>query len=193
MAMNGIAVGGLGIGALFLYSAIKGKSILASAQSVITGQSPATAPAALPIEGNTAQQVASLTPPAPNTTTGVGPVANAGTNESILRQTAAKFGWTGAEWSALNDIEEEEAGYSATIANPDSGALGMAQALGHGNAATVGTLGNEYGGYGLSDAQAKAANSGDAAMQSLWMCNYIQSVYGDPITAQAFHLAHNYY
>lgn len=194
MAINGIALGALGIGGLFLFSAVKGKSILATAQNVITGQSPALVQPSTQILGNTAEQVATLTSPAPNTTTGVGPVANAGTNKMILNATAVNFGWgSGQEWSALDDIEMEEAGYSASIKNPSSGALGIGQALGHGNANTAGTLGNEYGGYGLTDAQAKEANSGDAATQCLWMCTYIKQVYGDPITAQAFHLAHNYY
>ena len=50
---------------------------------------------------------------------------------------------------------------------------------------TAGTLGNQYGGYGLTDAQARAANSGDASMQALWMCNYIKSTYGTPEAAAA--------
>lgn len=53
MPINGPALGALGIGSLFLYSAIKGKSILASAQAIITGQSPQTVRQTNPIASNT--------------------------------------------------------------------------------------------------------------------------------------------
>jgi hypothetical protein len=188
MPMNGPALGGLAIGSLLLYSAIRGKSILATTQSVVSGQSPATV-----------KKTEDITSPIPtdttaSSTTGSGkPVANTGSVKSILQATAANFGWTGAQWTALDTIEMQEAGYSTTVKNASSGALGVAQALGHGKAGTAGTLGNEYGGYGLSDAQAKQANSGDAAMQSLWMCGYIKQVYDNPVAAEQFHLAHNYY
>lgn len=184
MPMNGPAIAMMGGGALFLYSAVKGKSVLASAQAIITGQSPQTVKQSNPIASNT---------PAGTTGGSIGPVSG-GSGKAILQKTAAQFGWTGSEWSALQSIEgEEDASYSTSIKNPTSGALGMAQALGHGNANTAGTYGNEYGGFGLSDAQAKQANSGDASMQALWMCNYIKQTYGDPIKAQAFHLANGWY
>lgn len=123
-------------------------------------------------------------------------VSNTGSGWAILQRTAAGFGWgSGAEWTALKAIEnQEDAGASPTIRNgAGSGALGIAQALGHGNSQTAGKYGNEYGGYGLTNAQAKLANSGNAAMQSLWMLNYIKEKFGDPVKAEAYHLAHNSY
>jgi cell wall-associated NlpC family hydrolase len=53
MPINGPALGALGIGSLFLYSAIKGKSILASAQAIIIGQSPQTVKQTNAIVSNT--------------------------------------------------------------------------------------------------------------------------------------------
>lgn len=50
MAVNGIALAAIAGGSIFLYSAIKGKSILATSQAIITGQSPATAKQANPIQ-----------------------------------------------------------------------------------------------------------------------------------------------
>lgn len=189
MAMNGPALGAIAVGTIFVYAAVKGKSVLSSAQAIITGQSPKTVDQTYPINTPTPTDTTAVT-----TDTGSGSaVANTGTNKQILQKTAAGFGWTGSQWTALDKIEMQEAGYSATIKNGSSGALGMAQALGHGNANTSGTLGNEYGGYGLTDAQAKQANSGNAAMQALWMCNYIKSTYNNPVTAEQFHLAHNWY
>jgi hypothetical protein len=53
--------------------------------------------------------------------------------------------------AGLRNVEMAEDGFDPTKANPSSGALGLAQALGHGNANTAGSLGNEYGGCGLTD------------------------------------------
>ena len=111
-----------------------------------------------------------------------------------MLQAAKVYGWdTGAEWNALVYVEMREAGFNPKARNPGSGALGMAQALGHGTSGTAGTLGNEYGGSGLTDAQAKAANSGDAYWQAVWMCNYIKDRYGDPIAAANHERSHNWY
>jgi cell wall-associated NlpC family hydrolase len=49
MPINGVALGGLAIGGVFVYSAVKGKSILATAQSVISGKNPGSLPNANPI------------------------------------------------------------------------------------------------------------------------------------------------
>lgn len=49
MAINGIALGALGIGSVFLWSAIKGKSVLATTQAIITGKNPGTLPQTNPI------------------------------------------------------------------------------------------------------------------------------------------------
>jgi hypothetical protein len=122
------------------------------------------------------------------------PVSNSGSAQAILQNTAAQDGWgSGAEWQALSNVENAEAGFNPTAENPSSGALGLAQALGHGDANTAGTLGNQYGGYGLTDAQAKAANSGNAADQALWMVNYIKSTYGSPEAAWAHEQADHWY
>lgn len=186
MPMSGPAIAMMGIGSVFLYSAVKGKSVLASAQAIITGQTPQSVKQTNPIASNT--------PANGGNTFGGGTIVPGGTNKKTLQNTAATFGWGGgAEWTALDKIEIQEAGYSATVKNASSGALGMAQALGHGTANTAGSLGNEYGGYGLSDAQAKKANSGDAGAQSLWMCTYIKQTYGDPVKAEAFHIANGWY
>lgn len=120
-----------------------------------------------------------------------------GSPEAVLQHVAASFGWTSSngEWQALQQLEGmEDAGYSTTIANPSSGALGLAQALGHATPGSAGTLGDEYGAnYGLTTAQAVGANSGNAYDQALWECTYIQQTYGTPSAAVQFHLANNYY
>lgn len=194
MAVSGIALGALATGGLFLYAGIKGYSVPQAAQAIIQGTSPANLPQTAGITpGNYATGYAPTGADPGGGTSGV-QVVNSGSNQSILQRTAAQFGWgSGPEWQALQYVEMREAGYSTTAKNPTSGALGMAQALGHGTAGSAGSLGNEYGGYGLSDAQAKAANSGDATAQALWMCNYIRSRWGDPIAAAANERSLNWY
>lgn len=196
MAVNGPALASVLAGSVFLYAGIKGKSITQAVQYVIQGKSPAQSPQTTAIADVT---ITDATTTAKTTSSGgSSSVSNANaTGVTALKNAAKSRGWdTGAQWQALNALEMSEAGYSATVKNPTSGALGMAQALGHGNGqATAGTLGNQYGGFGLTDAQAKLANSGNAAWQAVWMCNYIATNgnFHDPISAWAFHRAHNWY
>jgi len=182
--MDGVGLGALAIGSVFTYAGVKGFSIPQAFQYVVQGKSPAGLP-----------QTAGVTAPSEASAGGgTSPVTGGGSAQQILQATAARFGWTGAQWQALQQVESHEAGFNPKAKNPSSGALGLAQALGHGGTNTAGTLGNEYGAnYGLSAEQAKAANSGDAAAQALWMCGYIKSRYGDPVKAWAFWQSHHWY
>jgi hypothetical protein len=114
-------------------------------------------------------------------------------NQQIAQQIIAAnpqfAGWgTGANWSGLVSLWNQESGWSASAQNPGSGALGIAQALGH---STSGS--GEYGGYGLTAAQAAAANAGSAAAQILWGLNYILDTYGSPAAAWQHEQANNWY
>jgi len=198
--VNGAALGAIAAGILFLYAGIKGYSAATALRDIITGKSPAGEPQTMPItnqEPTAAQLVASTAPGAPGGTAEGTPgsaSASQDTGEAALKQAAGLMGWsTGAQWTALDNVEMAEAGYSATVKNPSSGALGIAQALGHGTSGTAGTLGNEYGGYGLTDAEAQAANSGNAYWQSVWMVNYIAATYGTPEVAWAHEQANHWY
>lgn len=109
--------------------------------------------------------------------------------ESLL----ALHGWAG-QFASFNSIVMGESSWNPNARNPSSGAYGIAQALGHGNANTRAPDGeNNYGGYGTSDAVCKAANEGSGTAQIQWMCNYIASAYGSPDAAWAFHQAHDSY
>lgn len=97
------------------------------------------------------------------------------------------------DWAEFNDVVMAESGWNPHAKNA-SGAYGIAQALDHGKgSATQGTESNAYGGYGLTDRQAKEANSGNGYWQIVWMINYIKATYGNPAGAWDFHQAHNYY
>lgn len=112
--------------------------------------------------------------------------------QQYARKLLRENGW-GGQWDSFNNIVMAESGWNPKVANPFSGAYGIAQANGHGNLDTQGTYSNMYGGYGLTDRQAKAANSGDPYWQLVWMMNYIKLGYGDPNSAWAFHQANGYY
>lgn len=116
-----------------------------------------------------------------------------GSYKQYARRLLVTFGW-GNQFSDLDSIIMAESSWNPRIKNNSSGALGIAQALGHGQgSATQGTLGNEYGGYGLSSKQAKEANSGNGYWQLVWMLHYIKQEYGTPAAAWAFHKSHNWY
>ena len=137
--------------------------------------------------------------PAGTATTGGGGPAPAQpvrvANTATVRAAAAAHGWgSGGQWNALTHLLNAESGANPTIRNPSSGALGIAQALGHGTSCSAGTLGNEYGPqYGLSCAQARQANSGNATQQLRWMMGYIKSRYGTPVAAWNHEVANNWY
>jgi cell wall-associated NlpC family hydrolase len=76
MPINGVALGALGIGGLFIYSAIKGKSILVTTQAIITGKSPATVGQANPITNVVAAQTSGSGSTPMTTVTGIAGIAD---------------------------------------------------------------------------------------------------------------------
>ena len=133
-----------------------------------------------------------------STTTSTGttttPTAKSVKNSKVINLAAKKHGWNkGTQWAALTNIIHAESGGNPMATNPNSGAFGIAQALGHGTANTTGCGRNEYGGFGLTDKQAQEANCGNAAWQMVWMLNYIKARYGTPEAAWAYHQKNNSY
>jgi hypothetical protein len=203
MPLSGIAIAEIGVGGLLVWSGIKDYTLAQTFKDLASGTFPATSGTAEPISQDTYGTAADSSATA--STTGTSSTAasqSAAFNatgstsaQQALNNAAAAYGWnTGAEWSALTNIEMREAGFNASATNPSSGAYGLGQALGHGSgAATQGTVTNEYGGYGVSDAVAQAANSGDAEAQAIWMTAYIKVVYGDPIAAWAHEQSAGWY
>lgn len=91
--------------------------------------------------------------------------------QAIGRALAARYGWSGPEWDALNNVAMRESGWNANAVNKSSGAYGIGQALGHGHP------------YNLGDAQA----------QIQWMLNYIKQRYGDPAAAWQHEVSQGWY
>lgn len=108
-----------------------------------------------------------------------------GSAQNTARLLLGKYGWGPEQMPDLILLWNRESGWSATARNPSSGAYGVAQALGHGGTGTAAADGtNEYGAeYGLTEAEARAANAGSARWQIEWGLGYIKSAYGSPQAA----------
>lgn len=180
-----IGYGIIGVGAVFAYAALINRSVIGTIQDLVAGKKPSPGP------GYTSTGTFLNTLGSPGATVGATNTASGNVQGRAQELVTAKFG--AAQWPAFVNLEMSEAGWNTAAKNPKSGALGLAQALGHGTSGTAGSLGNEYGGYGLSTTEAQQANSGAAEPQLKWMLNYVASRYGTPARAWAFHLAHNYY
>lgn len=185
MPISGLSVAYTAVGGIILWSGITGQTLSQTFKDIASGQAPkATASNA---QSNTAAaNVGSSGPVTANTVTTI-------QNYNLARLVASTYGWgTGQEFASLTEIIQNESGGNPLAANP-SGAFGIAQALGHGNAATQGTYSDSYGGYGVPTSTCVAANSGSASAQLVWMMAYISQTYGDPIKAWSFHVANGYY
>jgi hypothetical protein len=117
------------------------------------------------------------------------PAPDPGTARSIAYSLLPSFGFDQAgQYTCLVALWTQESSWESWATEPTSGAYGLAQALGHGTAGTQGTVTNEYGGFGLTDAEAREANSGDATQQIRWGLGYIESAYGSPCAAEQHEL-----
>lgn len=178
-----------GVGALFMYSGLKGKKFSDALRAVIAGQSPTSTTQTNPIGTSggavDASTAALINPNPPNSATIAG-------YKAFAMTLLTAHGWP-TQFASFNNIVMAESGWNSRAFNP-SGAFGIAQALNHGNAQTRASSGmNAYGNYGTPNAICKAANSGNGNAQLVWMCNYIAQSYGSPDNAWGFHTANGYY
>lgn len=120
-------------------------------------------------------------------------VPQTGPIKQYARKLLRQYGWA-SQWDSFNKLELSEAGWNPKIANPNSGAYGLAQALSQNPDPSVqGQFSDNYQGQGLTNKQLKMANSGDPYWQLVWMMAYIKARYGSPDKAWAFHQANNWY
>jgi len=167
MAVNGVALATGGAGVVLLWSALVNQKITTVLQDVISGKKPAPGPeTAAPSD----------TPSTASGGSGGGSAAAAPSNPTgnvaLGKTMAASRGWTGAQWNALYALWQRESEWSNTAENAQSGAYGIAQALGHGPT-------NQY--------PAGPANppTSSAAAQIEWGLGYIASKFGNPVNALA--------
>lgn len=165
-------------------------------------QTAAQVAANVEVGGSSVMPAAGTVPPGSGSgaSTGIHPVATgtAAANQAIAKLVAAAYGWAPTQspdnWNALVQMWDGESSWDNNATNPGSKAYGIAQAYGHGNgSATQGSVSNMYGGYGISDAMARAANSGDPTSQITWGLQYIKLTpgYGSPSAAYSAWLSRN--
>lgn len=110
MAVNGVAVAVVAGGAVFVYASVKGKSVLASVQAIVSGNPPSTAAAANTITA------------APGT---AGTAGNAA-NQALGKLMAGAYGWgAGAEWTAFDNIVTAGSGWNFQAGNASQQVAGM--------------------------------------------------------------------
>lgn len=198
MAVDGLGVAYVTAGFVLAYAGIKNTKIKDTLTAFLKGSQPnpnPTGPLTVGV-GKTGDQSTAADTQIGNASGG--PVtANTITsiqNYGVARMVAGTYGWAGGnEWASLTEVINAESGGNANATNPSSGAYGIAQALGHGTANTQGSVTNQYGGYGLPDSTAVAANSGNASAQLQWMMAYIKATYGDPVAAWAHESTYHWY
>ena len=189
-----------GTGAFLLWYGVKywrgqGDAVWPSyvAKSVLQGQGlPSNAAAVSPTAALTAYESAAAasdvtTPSGDEGKAYQGSISATGA-QNIAKLLLPKYGWAAGQMTALVQLWERESGWSPHAQNSASGAYGIAQALGHGDAGTACPASgvNEYGTeYGLSVAEAQAANCGSVRWQIEWGLGYIKSTYGSPDAALA--------
>lgn len=96
---------------------------------------------------------------------GVASGANNRANQAIGKRLAAQWGWSGKEWTDLNNLVMHESGWNNYAQNPTSTAFGIGQ-----------FLDSTWAGTGYKKTY-------DATTQIIAMLNYIKGRYGDPAKA----------
>lgn len=171
--LSGLALAEIAGGVILAWSGVSNQTLTVTIRALVAGKKPPPGPASSPAA---ASPVPGGQAAAAGDTTAHG--ASAAANQTIARLLAAPYGWAaGQNWADLVSLWNRESGWSNTIANTSSGALGIAQALGHGTTTSAGSLGNEY--------PSRAANDGNAAAQIAWGLAYIHDRYGSPTAAWA--------
>jgi len=162
-AIDGPGLVAATIGGILVYAGIKGYSILAVIQNLITGKpittdvsvtNPLKTPGTVPADGNSGY----------STPTG-GP-------QSIGQVLASNMGWEGAEWTALVELWNGESNWNPHAKNPSSGAYGIPQAL-------------PYTKMPKAAWPEDKGGQSDPSAQIQWGLSYIKGRYGSPRMALA--------
>ena len=172
--VSGVAIAAAFAGGIFLWSGIKGYKLSFLVQDLLSGKDPQKDPRvpssqlAVTPGGLFGGVLGSINPFKLLSTTGTvtstgGSVSGTNAqNKALGQRMAASVGWTGNQWTALNNLIMGESGWSSTIKNPSSSASGIAQ--------NIQGFGPGY-------------QSGNAPQQITWLIHYIQQRYGNPVNA----------
>jgi hypothetical protein len=170
----------LGTGVAFVWSALSGKDVWGSIQTVLSGGTLDTSLSSEEVSSPTRQ--AGTTTTAGGDTT-VGPTTNGldpsghsvADLQTYARSLLAQRGWSG-QWADFNSLVMSESGWRWNATNPSSGAYGIAQALPPSK-------------YASSGADWKT----NGYTQLRWMVGYVAQRYGSPSAAWSFHKRNNWY
>jgi hypothetical protein len=158
--VNGLSLAAIGVGLTFVYAGVKGHSITASFQNLITGKSPTKVPQTTGIDSPSEGGSQDF---------GGGDLGKGGSpdqNRALGKLMAAQYGWTGSQWDALETLWTGESGWRTDADNPNSDAYGIPQAL-----------------PGSKMASAGSDWKTNPATQIKWGLGYIKSRYGSPRAA----------
>jgi hypothetical protein len=187
MPVNGVALGAVSAGIVFVYAGLKGYSIPETLQALIAGKSPAgqKQAAAVPV----AQEIANAAAAAAGSVTlggsGTGSPAAAGgasAGSSAAQYQAyafslfGQYGWGADQRQPLIALWNQESNWNPAATNPSSGAYGIPQSL---PASKMASAGADW--------------KTNAATQIKWGLGYIKGRYGNPAGAWAHEQANNWY
>lgn len=187
--INGVALGAVAVGVVFVYGGLKGYSVLKAFQNIMQGQSANAGQDTSLLTSSTA----TLSPDSSGGTTSSAGGSSAGgsvsENKAIAKQRAAKYGWdTGANWNALVSLWESESSWNNTIWNTSAScgnnayAYGIVQACGHGERKNISGHGSVCP-YPAGNAgnPPECGGSSNAGAQIDWGLSYIKTNYGAPV------------
>lgn len=120
--------------------------------------------------------LASAPPPQPADSAVHGPAVPGGDIQQLAARLAAKrYGWTGDQWAALQEIVSRESGWNNEAQNPSSTAYGLFQ-----------FLNGTWAGTGFE-------KTSDPRQQILAGLKYVANRYSDPVNALQFHNENGWY
>jgi hypothetical protein len=166
----------MGVGATLMYAGIKGYSLMAVIQNLVSGKPIHENVTMLAPLGN--EEIASGIGTAD--TSGIG-VAS-GSPREIGKAAAVLYGWTveSGDWDALDKLWTRESGWNPKAENKKSGAFGIPQAL-------------PYSKMPKAAWPTRFGGQADAGIQIGWGLGYIKNRYGSPRMAWAHEQANGWY
>lgn len=175
--VNGFSLAYTSVGAVILWSGIKGWSISATFKNLLSGTTPTSSTE--PIDTTSVVLTADTSSSSGGGSTAAGDTGAAtGTaqaNQAIAKLLAAPYGWsTGTQWTDLVSLWNQESGWNNKAQNPTSTAYGIAQ-----------FLDTTWGPYG--------AKTSSATLQIKYGLAYIKDRYGSPEGAWAHERANDWY
>lgn len=147
-------------------------SALSSSEMSSSGNSAGAAPAATATQSPVAAQTPALRRQSRSSVL----AAVSGQPREVARTLAATHGWTGSQWSCLDNLWNHESQYETTARNARSGAYGIPQAL---PATKMAAAGVDW--------------KTNPVTQIVWGLNYISARYGSPCGAWSYWVRHYSY